>query len=216
MRSWIGFVVLILALLQVVLFSGCSVDADALRAPTNRPSLDAGFPDVVPGMDSVAAEAPRAASDSLPDAGLALEVRLPSLDTSPALDLLVLPDTRPAAPDLRSADVLPAPDLAPECPYVAWTRPNPSLDRWMFTVDAPATEICFTTCGVLNHLGLSQPSSRVKINGVATAPTWNENGGYMPGTAAAIDGLYVFRVSAGDPVTISVGGGPNNSTGACP
>jgi hypothetical protein len=208
MRSPIGLLMLVLALLQVAWLGGCSVDADALRAAPQV--LDAGFPDAVPRVDSVAAEALRTASDlSVPDAGLALEVPPPSPDTSPA------PDLRPAEPDLRSTDVLPAPDLAPECPYVAWTRSSPAAERWTVRVDAGAEATCFTVCGTLAYLQLAPASSRVTINGVATAANPTEGTGYLP-AAVAIEGLWVFRVNAGVATTIVVAGYPRTTTGACP
>lgn len=218
MRSWF-------AVVSVLLFCGCSVDAEALRAqpdsraPVRGPGiLDAGtpdvrpafepdmrpsspdslpsFPDAVPSVDSVAAEAPRAASDSLSDAGLA--DGLPSsLDTSPASDL------RPAP------DVLPASDLISECPRVSWSA---IADQWRYLVDVPATPACFALCGKqLNFLMVTpSPGRSIKINGVASVSTFNEQTGYLP-AVQPVDGFYVFRISAGDPVTISVVGQP----GAC-
>jgi len=208
-----------LLVLVALMGLGCSVDANALRpvstdshAPIKGPGVfDGGAdvlpvsPDATPGMDGIAADLLGVAPDLLPpDAGPALDGLARPTDTGPASDL------RPATPD-----VLPAPDLAPTCPFVAWTHPNPASDRWMLTVQIGSDAVCFTACGTLASVFLTPPSSRVTINGVATAVNATETTGYLP-AVTAVDGLWVFRAAAGTPTTISLAGWPSNTTGACP
>lgn len=208
---------------------GCSVDADALRstsdshAPIKGPGvLDGGagafdtspgtpdvlpvFPDATPGVDGIAADLLGVAPDLLPpDAGPALDGIARPTDTGPASDL------RPATPD-----VLPAPDSAPECPYVAWqTRPSTGEELWGIKMTVPETATCFTVCGSLRYLWLDPAGARsVKINDRAAARQLDSVSGYLPALPA--DGPFIFRIGAGDPITLSVAGYPNNTTGACP
>ncbi len=185
--------------LLALALGGCSVDAESLRGPGILDAgagvaIDAGtpdtliFPDAVPGMDSVAAEAPRAASDSLsPDAVPAVDVRPPAVDT---------------APDSRKGDTLPAPDLAPECPFAAWVPPpasSPADTRPTCTVQAPETAFCFTLCGTLVSLYVGAlPARTVTINGVPALAVPNDVSGSLPGTLQPLPGsTYVVRVSAG-------------------
>lgn len=220
----------VLGLLLWAMQVGCSVDTASLRAPAGAPqrgpgvsldagaldagkdlgrsadlgvSVDLGVPDITPPADLGVPDALPSAADVVPDA-VPVDV-LPPTDTGTASDL------RPVG------DVLPAPDLAPECPYVAWsTKPQTTEQSWSFKVDISEGATCFTLCGKqLNFLMLTPlPGRSIKINGVATVPTVNERTGYLP-AVQPIDSLYVFRVAAGDPVTISVAGWPNNTTGAC-
>jgi hypothetical protein len=213
-------------------FFGCSVDTNALR-PVSTDShapikgsgvgLDGGTPstpdtlpstpdvlpvspDATPGTDGIAADLLGVAPDLLPpDAGLALDGLARPTDTSPASDL------RPAMPD-----VLPAPDLAPECPYIAWmTRPSTAEEQWGIKMTVPETATCFTVCGSLRYLWLDPAGARsVKVNDKPAARQLDPVAGYLPNLSA--DGPYTFRVGAGDPITLAVAGYPNNATGACP
>jgi hypothetical protein len=128
-------------------------------------------------------------------------------------------DAMPVVPDLRPADVLPALDSAPECPYVSWVKPPPGSSseiRWTITRTVDSAAECFTTCGSLMYLSLGQlPMRSVKINGVSASAVPNDTTGSLPGVGA-VDGLWVFRIGAGDPGTLVIAGWPANSTGSCP
>jgi hypothetical protein len=130
-----------------------------------------------------------------------------TLDAQPSSDLTSTPDS------------LPAPDVLPACPYVSWTKPAPGSSselRWTITMSVPAEATCFTTCGSLASLWLAQlPMRSVKINDVSALLNPTDATGYLP-AVAAVDGLWVFRISSGDPGTLQIAGWPSNSTGSCP
>lgn len=201
---------------------GCSVDTDAIRtvstdshAPIKGPGvLDGGAsapdvlpvsPDAMPGTDGIAADLLGVAPDLLPpDAGPVLDGIARPTDTGPASDLRPVPD------------VLPALDSTPECPFMAWmTRPSTAEEQWGIKMSVPETTTCFTVCGSLRYLWLDPAGARsVKINDKAAARQLDPVAGYLPNLSA--DGPYTFRIGAGDPITLSVAGYPNNTTGACP
>lgn len=203
MRSWLDFVVVLSMLLQAVCLGGCSVDADSLRgsdtgqAPFKGPgTFDAGTPDILPST-----EAPRATPDAVP-----------GVDGFPSpVDMGTA-----SGPEARPADVLPAPDLAPGCPFVAWTRPSPAAERWGIELTAGSEATCFTVCGTLSFAWLASPPTRaITVNDRALVSNPSDCCGYMP-AVSAVEGLWVVRFSSGSPTVLSLAGYPTNTTGACP
>ena len=201
MRSRWCFAVLVVMLLQAALLGGCSVEADSLRgsdtghAPLKGPGV----------LDAGAAEAPRAVPDVVPDAVPAVDSLPPPTDTGTA-----------SGPEARPADVLPAPDLAPGCPFVAWTRPSPAAERWGIELTAGSEATCFTVCGTLSFAWLVSPPTRaITVNDRALVTNPSDCCGYMP-AVSAVEGVWVVRFGSGSPTVLSLAGYPTNTTGACP
>lgn len=203
MRSRWNLAVLLAIWLQAVLLGGCSLDADSLRgsdtgqAPFKGPGiLDAGTPDILPS-----AEAPRATPDAVP----AVDGLPPPIDTGTA-----------SGPEARPADVLPAPDLVPGCPFVAWTRSSPAAERWGIELAAGSEAACFTVCGTLSFAWLASPPTRaITVNDRALVTNPSDCCGYMP-AVSAVEGVWVVRFGPGAATVLSLAGYPANTTGACP
>ena len=125
------------------------------------------------------------------------------------------------SPDLGTPDVLPMPDVEPECPCTPWTPPpagSPGDWAWTIVVSVPSEAMCFTFySSLVKHLHVVQlPFRSVKINGTQILSAPNDVMGSWPG-AQPVDGdRYEVRIVAGDPGTLAVTGWPSNSTGECP
>lgn len=211
-----------------IILGGCTVDADSLRAVPAAPyrgpaGVDAGAPDSIAALDTT----PKFDATSGSDIGVALEV-----DTHPPapdvqaqkLDVQPLPDAQPIGLEVQASglevqaarDVLPVLDSTPECPHIPWERISPAETTWQIKVDAPANAFCFTVCKTPTFLWLTQlPSRPVRVNGVATLTNPDVDMGFLP-PVSAVDGVWIFQVSAGDPGSMQIYGHPSNTTGACP
>lgn len=209
---------------------GCSVEGNLGVAASLDAGADAdqggprrGFA----GADGVAIEA-LAAPDTLPlapevarDLGVDTWIAdatpvdvLPVVDTRPS-DTLIAVDTRPV---VDTTPVI-APDTAPECPAIVWTKPpagSSSEVAWTVNRSIPDSASCFVVCGKVTGLHLGNlPYRLVTVNNVAALTAPNEQSGSMPFTIQVVDGKYTMRIAAGPAGSIYLTGWPANSAGTC-
>jgi hypothetical protein len=178
------------------------VDAPAAAGLDSVSEATTTTPDATPEVSDTSSSMPDTRPDSVPV--------MPEVEPDSAPDL---------QPDLRTPDVLPGPDVAPECPYVSWMTID--SEGWSLTLKIPLEAMCFTICSVMTpSLDLSQlPGRSVEINGVPAESEPRSKNNWMPSGLPPISTfLYVFRVGSGPTGVLVLDDGTpfNFSTGACP